>query len=77
MNNEQLCKTTGLTFRQAWINMLNGKKVRRPSWKGYWAFENSTIMMYTMEGDVIDIRDTVNVPYTFNNIAENDWMVVE
>lgn len=77
MNNAKIEATTGLTFRQAWFHMLNGKKVKRPSWKGYWVFEYGTIKMYTVEEDIIDIRDTVNVAYTFSNIVENDWMVVE
>lgn len=77
MNNAQIEAKENLTFRRAWFHMLNGKKVKRPSWSGYWVFENNTIMMHTAEGDIIDIRDTVNVAYTFTNIAENDWQVVE
>ena len=77
MNNEQINAKGKLTFKRAWFHMLNGKKVKRPSWKGYQVYENNTIMMYTMEGDVIDIRDTQNVAYTFSNIVENDWQVVE
>ena len=34
-------------------------------------------MMHTMEGDTIDIRDSVNTPYTFENTVMKDWMVVE
>lgn len=77
MNNEQINETKGLTFRRAWFNLLNGKKVKRPSWTGYWEFKDGTIQMHCAEGDVIDIRDTENVAYTFTNIAENDWEVVE
>lgn len=77
MNNEGLNKNTNLSFRQAWFHMLNGKKIKKPNWEGYWAFESGTIMMHTREGNVIDIRNTVNVAYTFSFIAENDWMVLE
>ena len=61
--------------------MLNGKKIKRPTWKGYWAFENTehgmSIIMHTMEGDAVDIRDTINVPYTFESIVAQDWEIVE
>ena len=65
-----------MDFRHAFFHMLNGRKVRLSHWKGYWAWENNTIMIHTKEGEVIDIRDTDNVAYTFSNIATNDWEVV-
>ena len=72
--------TTGefnLSFRNAWYQMLNGKHVALKSWGGYWAWENNTIMMHTMDGEAIDIRETTNPAYTFSNIAENHWGVVD
>ena len=69
-------KTIGLTWRQAWFELLNGRKIKLPSWKGYWKWENHTIMMHCSDGEIIDIRETTNPAYTFTNIAENDWMVV-
>lgn len=66
-----------MSFRHAWFAMLNGKHVKRPTWSGYWAFENNTIVMHTRDGEKIDIRETENIAYTFSNIVENDWMVVE
>lgn len=65
-----------LTFRNAYYQMLNGKHIALPSWKGYWAWENNTIMMHTKDGESIDIRQTNNVAYTFGNIAENNWGIV-
>ena len=70
-------KTTEMSFREAWFQMLNGKKIKRPLWSGYWAWENGTIMMHCRDGQVIDIRQTDNVSYTFDNVASRDWMVVE
>lgn len=51
--------------------------VKRPLWSGYWAWEDGTIMMHCRDGQVIDIRQTDNVAYTFDNVASRDWMVVE
>ena len=66
-----------MNFREAWFQMLNRKKIKLPSWSGYWAWENGTIMMHCKDGSVIDIRKTDNATYTFSNIASNDWQVVE
>lgn len=82
MNNQQIQQKTGLTFRRAYFQMMAGKHIKRPSWVGYWAYEKSkrgdfSIIMHTLEGDTIDIRDTLNIPYTFSSIVENDWMVVD
>ena len=66
-----------LQFRDAWYHMLNGKKIKRPLWKGYWAWENNTIMMHCRDGSITDIRQTTNPAYTFCNVAARDWMVVE
>lgn len=66
-----------MDFRHAWFQLLNGKKIKLPDWNGYWVWENNTIMMHCHDGKVIDIRQTDNVAYTFSNIAEKTWMVVE
>ena len=66
-----------MSFREAWFQLLNGKKIKLPSWTGYWKWENNTIMMYCHDEKVMDIRETENVAYTFSNIASNDWEVVE
>ena len=66
-----------MPFRQAWLELLNGKKVRRSPWKGYWAWENNTIMMHCADGTVLDIRKTDNPAFTFTNIATDDWEVAE
>lgn len=66
-----------LAWKDAWYWMLSGKKIKRPQWKGYWSWENGTIMMYCRDGSVTDIRETPMPAYTFSNIAQRDWMVVE
>lgn len=69
-------KTTGLSWRQAWFELLNVRKIKLPSWFGYWKWEDNTIMMYCSDGNIIDIRKTANVAYTFTNIASDEWMIV-
>lgn len=66
-----------MNWRKAWKALLAGKKIRRPFWKGYWAWEDGTIMMHTREGKVQDIRETEHVAYTFGNVAAKDWEIVE
>lgn len=65
-----------MTFNQVWDKLLQGKKIKLPTWKGYWVWENDTIMMHCRDGQVIDIRDTENVAYTFNHVASKDWEVL-
>ena len=70
-------KKDTLPFRYAWFQMLEGKKIKLPSWSGYWAWENNTIMMHCRDGSVLDIRETDNPAYTFSNVASDDWMVID
>lgn len=67
---------SGLSWRQVWFELLNGRKIKRPTWKGYWIWENNTIMMYCADGNILDIRETANPAYTFTNIASNDWEIL-
>lgn len=69
-------RTKGLQFRDAWFHLLNGKKIRRTYWAGYWEWKNNTIMIHTREGAVFNIFETDNPAFTFTNIAASDWEVV-
>jgi hypothetical protein len=69
-------ETKNLHWKDAWFHLLNGKKIKRPLWEGYWAWENNTIMMHCRDGSISDIRETENPAYTFTNVAARDWMVV-
>lgn len=66
-----------MEFREAFKAMRAGKKVRLPSWSGYWAWENGTIMMHCHDGKVLDIRNTDDPAYTFTNIASSGWKIVD
>ena len=68
-------ETKNLTWHQAWFHLLNGERIKRPQWEGYWAWEDNTIMMHCKEGEVLDIRTTDNVAYTMTNVAATDWEV--
>lgn len=70
-------ETKNLTWKDAWYYLLSGYRIKRPLWTGFWKWENGTIMMYCRDDSVVDIRDTENPAYTFTNIAQRDWMVVE
>ena len=69
-------ETKNLSWKDAWWYLLQGKKIKRALWEGYWAWENNTIMMHCRDGSITDIRDTDFVAYTFFNIAQRDWMVL-
>ena len=66
-----------LSWKDAWFQLLNGRKIKRPLWEGYWVWENNTIMIHCRDGSVLDIRETDNPAYTFTNIAQRDWMIVD
>lgn len=64
-----------MEFRQAFKLMLNGAKLKLPSWGGYWYWDNEkkTIIMHTKEGEELDIRETKKVEYTVSNMASDEW----
>lgn len=66
-----------MEFRKALECMMQGQKVKLPSWGGYWAWENDTIMMHTKDGAVINLLDTKLPEYTFRNMASNEFMVAD
>lgn len=66
-----------MKFKNALRFAKKGKKIKRPSWGGYWYWdkEKQTIMMHTKDGDLLDIRETQNVEYTLLNVIAEDWMI--
>lgn len=65
-----------MKFKDALDALKLGKKVKLPSWSGYWKLENDTVMMHCKNGEVLDIRDTQDVMYTLKFIASEDWEVL-
>lgn len=66
-----------MKFNEAYVLMRQGKKIKLPEWKGFWAWENNTIMLHCGDGVVMDIRETDDVSYTFGFICREDWIIVE
>lgn len=64
-----------MRFKEALESMKNGKKVKLPSWTGYWCWENDTIMMHCKDGKILDIRETDRVEYTMSNVASEEWIL--
>ncbi len=68
-----------MKFSEALEQMKQGKKVKLPSWGGFWSFEPETesIFMHTKEGNVIEIRATNRLLYTIENILSDEWEVAD
>ncbi len=71
-----------MNFKEAFTLMKQGKKMKLPSWGGYWCWDekSQTIMIHCREKDsdtgksVLDIRETQRVEYTLENILSNEWV---
>lgn len=68
-----------MNFNEALKAMKQGKKVKLPSWGGYWYWddENQTVIMHTKEGNLLDIRETQRVEYTLKNIISDEWIIAD
>ena len=68
-----------MRFEQALELMKQGKKVKLPSWGGYWTYEadKDRIYIHTKDGDVLEIRDTDRLSYTIANILSDEWIVAD
>lgn len=68
-----------MEFAKALELLKKGEKMKRPSWSGYWQYEQESnkLFMYCKDGSVIEIRETKDILYTLENIAANDWQVAD
>lgn len=59
--------------------MKEGKKVKLPSWGGYWYWddEKETVMMMTKDNELLDIRETQVVEYTLTNVVSDEWVLAD
>lgn len=66
-----------MRFTEALQLMKEGKKVKLPTWGGYWYWdpEKETIIMHLKDGSEMDIRETQDVAYTMSNIASEEWLI--
>jgi len=65
------------SFALAWKLMKEGKKVKLYNWGGYWHLVHGEIIMHTKEGFDVNIKDTKDTIYTFDNVCSCRWMVHE
>lgn len=74
-----------MKFEQALKEMKSGKKVKLPSWGGYWTWdeEKKTILMHCRPGNydtgnpIMDIRETQRVEYTLANVCSDEWVIAD
>ena len=71
-------------FKEALNAMRQGYKMKRPSWGGFWIWDNDkeTVMIYCRpqdgtDGGILDIRETNRVAYTLENICADDWIIAD
>ena len=63
-----------MNFKEAYKEMLKGKKVRRHAWKGYWFIEDNKIKIHLKDGNTIFDNFTQE---TITNTLQEDWEVVK
>ena len=75
-----------MNFKEAFKAMKAGRKVKLPSWGGFWFWdaEKETVMMKCRskdadkgQGDLLDIRDTKRVEYTLSNVLSDEWQIAD
>ena len=66
-----------MKFKDALKEMKDGKKVKLPSWAGYWVYDNEgdKIWMHCKDGRVLEIRQTEVLSYTLENICSDEWVI--
>ena len=73
-----------MKFTEALREMKEGKKVKLPSWGGYWYWDKGkqTVMIQCRpqdsdQGELLDIRETQRVDYTLLNVASDEWIIAD
>ena len=63
-----------MNFKEAYKEMLKGKKVRRPGWGGYWFIKDNKIKIRLKDGN---IKFNAFTQETITNTLAEDWKVVK
>lgn len=73
--NKKVIKS-GLTFKQAFQKMLEGKKIARPSFIGFWYIDSfdGKMKIHDRFGNTLE---RVDMTITVINTLANDWEVIE
>lgn len=65
-----------MNFKEAYQKMLEGKKIKRPDWKGYW-FIDSKDNKFKIKLAGGEIKENKFTQETIKNTAADDWEVME
>lgn len=71
--------TSGISFKEAFNALKEGKKIALPEWKGYWQKSpyGNTILMYCKDGRILNINGQMDdVFFTIDNICRDDWAIL-
>ena len=68
-----------MNFIEAKKEMMLGKKIKLPSWGGYWKYDKETdsIFMHCKKGNILEIRETERLSYTIDNILSDEWIIAD
>lgn len=65
-----------MTFKLAYIKMLEGKKIKRPCFKGYWFIDGVTGLLTIHLAEGKEITEGL-INHTIKNTLADDWQVVD
>lgn len=67
---------SGLTFKKAYMKMVEGKKIARPSFEGFWYIDSfdGKMKIHDRFGNTLE---RVDMTITVINTLANDWEVIE
>lgn len=66
---------SGLLFKEAYMRMVEGKKISRPCFMGWWFMNHeSKVVIHDRYGNELKEGDITN---TVTNTLANDWEVIE
>ena len=65
-----------MKFNEAYLEMLKGKKIKRPGFQGYWFIDNVTgkVVIHLANGEEITKG---NLTLTITNCLAEDWSVCD
>lgn len=71
-----------MNFASALFALKRGHKIKRHHWDGYWQLGTDDsprpyVEMHCGNGDVINLLKTNDVLYTLENVACDDWEIVQ
>jgi len=68
-----------MKVQAAFSYLKRGHAITLPEWGGYWTWDNvaRTVLMHTRKGEVLDLRQSPDMDYTFSFIFRDDWELVE